>query len=393
MSANLNIQCSNGTGDVSLLTQLKSTSVVDYLAGAVSAILTYCLFRTPRAESIHSAAQKGEMEKIKLLIQQGVDVNARDYEGNTPLYFAVDTGKIATMQLLIKSNANVHAINHKGMTPLHLAALRGNKDAVELLINRNANVHATNNMGNTPLHLAVLLGNKDAVELLINRNSNVHATTNEGNTPLHLAVLRGNKDAVELLIKSSADVNATNNEGIAPLHLSATQYYLANTNQKIELIKLLIEKNADVNAKTKTGITALHLTAMHKDIEATKLLIEKKADVNAKTMNMTMLDVFVAGHGLIARESINQLEVGSANTKIKDITPLHMVFLLKQINLNERIISFSVFDRDSYTQVEEELSKLLIKSMNDNNCGHTAVDNYVLPLGIDNMTSQCNSIN
>ena len=205
----------------------KFISVVDHLAVAVSAILTYCLFRTPRAESIHSAAQKGETEKIKLLIQQGVDVNARDYEGNTPL---------------------------------HLAALRGDKDAVELLIEKKAYVHAKTKTGETALHRAAHSGSTEIIDLLIANKADVNDRDYAGNTPFHYAVASRKNNAVKLLIAKKADVYAQTKKGVTPFNMALSGYsYIDAQPEQEELIEILIKHMANINDVNKTDLESGHI--------------------------------------------------------------------------------------------------------------------------------------
>lgn len=62
-------------------------------------------------------------EVVKVLICDGVDVNAQDANNSTPLHLASYWGKVESMHLLIQHGANLNALDKKNSTPLHLALL------------------------------------------------------------------------------------------------------------------------------------------------------------------------------------------------------------------------------------------------------------------------------
>jgi cytohesin len=135
--------------------------------------------------SIHDAAKKGKIEAVKQHLAAGVDVNAKNVGGGTPLHYAM--GKIEIAELLIAKGADVNARDAYGGTPLHYAARKGLKEVVELLIANGADVNAKAEDGSTPLHHAALWGHKEIAELLIDKGANVNAKEKEGITPLDVA--------------------------------------------------------------------------------------------------------------------------------------------------------------------------------------------------------------
>ena len=70
--------------------------------------------------SLVSVMKKPSIRVIKRLIDLGVDVDARDAEGWTPLHFAVRTKDTDVVQALIDANATVNVLNEEGISPLHL---------------------------------------------------------------------------------------------------------------------------------------------------------------------------------------------------------------------------------------------------------------------------------
>lgn len=80
------------------------------------------------------AAAEGNTNKVKDLLDKGVNVDTRDPEGEaTPLCHAAWFGHAETAQLLIKRGADVNAKKIDGASVLTLATERGHKDLVEML--------------------------------------------------------------------------------------------------------------------------------------------------------------------------------------------------------------------------------------------------------------------
>ena len=99
---------------------------------------------------IFEAVKNDDLTAVQKCINNGVDVNATDEYGDTPLHIAVFYGYIGICELLLKNKANVNAINKKGSTPLHIAELYGYIGICELLLDNGANVNITNEWGDTP---------------------------------------------------------------------------------------------------------------------------------------------------------------------------------------------------------------------------------------------------
>lgn len=71
---------------------------------------------------LHSAAWKGQLEIVKMLIAAGADVNARnenDHWGTSPLHAAAHANQAAIAEALIASGAEIEANDRNGKTPMH----------------------------------------------------------------------------------------------------------------------------------------------------------------------------------------------------------------------------------------------------------------------------------
>lgn len=107
------------------------------------------------AESIFAAVLHGNMEAIERYLKDGVDINAADANGLTPLaWAAVNDTPFEIAKFLIDNGANVNARDHIENTPLHDAAGAGHREIVAMLISKGADLNARNKDGKTPIDLA-----------------------------------------------------------------------------------------------------------------------------------------------------------------------------------------------------------------------------------------------
>ena len=98
-------------------------------------------------EPIHNAAQNGNLNQVKALLNQGVPVNSRNAHGWTPLHFAASSGRVNVVQELLRRGAHVNPRTRSGMTPVYLAAFWNTPHVVHALIRAGANPKYRNMYG------------------------------------------------------------------------------------------------------------------------------------------------------------------------------------------------------------------------------------------------------
>ncbi|MFZ2959526.1 MAG: ankyrin repeat domain-containing protein [Candidatus Ozemobacteraceae bacterium] len=176
--------------------------------------------------------QANLLNVLKFLLDKGAKTDVGNVNGNTPFHlcFYKNEGRPSeVIKALLGKNADVNAINYDHDTPLLLAE-RGTRSPEEIQL------YAAEKIRVGAKNLAI----KDlGVKLLLENGAKVNVIDKMGNTPLHLAVLSDHLLGVKLLLEKGASVNVKNNNGETPLDIALQQKYRGND----EIVTFLEGKN------------------------------------------------------------------------------------------------------------------------------------------------------
>jgi ankyrin repeat protein len=231
---------------------------------------------------LHQAAEKGDVEEARALLEQGVDINARNEYRQTPLHLAVINKQREVFELLLEKGAEVNTRNLDGNTPLHAAVTRDHALS-EALIDAGANVRTPDEFGFKPLHLALLANKFETADLLLERGASIEhdftwttwSNTEYNESSLHQFTDNNNLKAIEFLVDKGVDVNTRNKHGYTPLHWAAWK-------GNIETANVLLAKGADINIQANDNHTPLHRAAANGQVEMVKLLLDRGANALMK---------------------------------------------------------------------------------------------------------------
>ncbi|QQR49191.1 ankyrin repeat domain-containing protein [bacterium] len=125
---------------------------------------------------LHEAAQAGDFSKVKVLLNEPeADANVRDITQSTPLHYVVDgdccknsdSDHVECIKLLLDKGAYIDAKDCHGWTPLHHASLKSNIPCIKILLARGANVRAiAKSNGKTAQKIAREAGYGQTADLL-----------------------------------------------------------------------------------------------------------------------------------------------------------------------------------------------------------------------------------
>lgn len=168
---------------------------------------------------LHRAAEGGHPLVVRELIEKGATVDSpMSFMGVSPLHLAIFS--LATVKLLIQNGADVNLKTHNGETPLHWAVSGTSLNQVAIvseLIARGSDVNSRSRNGWTPLHIACIHGLEDIAAKLIENGALVNEMDANGRTPMHYAAAEGSLPIVRMLQRSGAKINLKDEEGETPM--------------------------------------------------------------------------------------------------------------------------------------------------------------------------------
>jgi ankyrin repeat protein len=179
-------------------------------------LLAYGLDGMPMlVEELWSAARRGYFERVKLLVEHGVDVNAAGRrDGRTPYQAALRAGNDEIAEYLVAHGAKRVAISDDER--FAVACINGRREeALALIANDPARVEKLGHHGRVELmHRAVEANRPEGVRLMSELGFELSEGTRHDSvgvslaaTPLHNAAWMGNLPMIELLVSLGADVH------------------------------------------------------------------------------------------------------------------------------------------------------------------------------------------
>jgi uncharacterized protein len=162
-----------------------------------------------------NACRNGQKSIVQIFLKKGgIDINKRDQEGNTALYYACQKGYRDIVALLLDNDADASCINNRSESPLHAAARSGNKEILGKLLQKGADINVTDNEGRTPL--ICLLDNKrtDAALFLMDQGADTEVADASGHKAIDYATAHGLREVVARLSCG----NDRDARGNTPLH-------------------------------------------------------------------------------------------------------------------------------------------------------------------------------
>ncbi|KAK3172953.1 hypothetical protein OEA41_006279 [Lepraria neglecta] len=349
---------------------------------------------------LHTTAEKGSMEVVRLYIQIGADIMAQDKDGRTPLHLAAGNGHGPAVQALLEPGDGVRGLQKQkksGETarkvvdflqdpqiPINSAIL----DKIRKLLKKTEDDFQSTNISEA-LHklqkmsfevwwLLYNLRFPDQQRFADKRVSNaIHPWLSYGsfislNGDTHEELLQtldevigkmgrlaseGNKEVIWLLVESGASINTCDDKAHAALPQPAVVLKWGVQNKYIWMVPLLLDQDVDgVTGKPDYGQTTLELAVEYRSLFTINELVQN--GVNIKTANGQRALMFVVGiQGLLYELDLEVAKWGGTDARGK--TALYraaeewLTFVVKElaekgasIHAEYEVRSLSVQERD-----------------------------------------------
>ena len=223
--------------------------------------------------SFHLSILSRDIEIIKLILKHSekpIIINSRTDNGKTPLHYAVNLQEIKIVKLLLENGANINLQDYEHeYNILHYAVNFGSKELVEFCLTNNIDINRQDIFGNTALHYSVIEGNNEILNMVIeNKQVNCNLWNIEGKLPLHLFFKYSSnvkKEILDFLIKNT-NLNIQDNDYESSLHLICE----FNIWEKYE--NILNKKKLDILLKNKKNIRPIDHILKLKDDKKEKFI-------------------------------------------------------------------------------------------------------------------------
>ena len=154
-----------------------------------------------KKDALLDAAQDGDTNTVKSLLDAGGDVNLKDETGRTLLMYATLKNHKEVVQVLLDKGADVNARNTTGETALSFAARQGHPEIARALLRKGADVNAQDSAGTAPVVYATLFNHPETLKVLL-EEGRADVSGEQGEKALRSS--QGHPDLIELLKKAGA---------------------------------------------------------------------------------------------------------------------------------------------------------------------------------------------
>jgi len=182
------------------------------------------------------AAINQQYNIVNMLLSHGVDINERDYNGNTVIMHLCGRSSTKLIEFLLKHGADVNAVNNANEMVISVACRSKCWDVVELLIKWGADVNAIDRF-KVPLLMNVYRWGHGRIMRMIIEHPDIQLNIRGKCNKTLLIFAFQDEGIIQDLLMANADVNIIDDNGNSVLSL-ACKY------SSYDIIKLLLSYGA-----------------------------------------------------------------------------------------------------------------------------------------------------
>jgi ankyrin repeat protein len=257
-------------------------------------------FSEEERNSLSTCARKGYLNFVKLLLEDGVDIETPSSKGIPPLYNALYN--IPMLTYLLENGANVNSRGWNNKTCLmHVIVCcdkenkKTRRDMIDFLLEWGIDVNAQDEAGRTALYYAVDARSKKIATLLLDHKADINKADSSGNTALGNACWLLDKKMCRLLVERGAWASLVGRESI----------WKAARCERMKIVRFLIDHGAPVINHNNKDIVLHAIETGHPDMA--EYLIRKGAFFTNKTLLSLPFDNMISILSLHATRSYRDI--------------------------------------------------------------------------------------
>uniref|UniRef100_A0A0N4U4E9 ANK_REP_REGION domain-containing protein n=1 Tax=Dracunculus medinensis TaxID=318479 RepID=A0A0N4U4E9_DRAME len=232
--------------------------------------------------SLYYAAEKGDTTTLKRILEMDSSlIDIKDENGYTPLMVSSMCGNVDTMKMLLENGAQINHVDKEKHSAVHWAVVCGQLAALTVLLEKGANANIKDHQGAQPLHYATVMEDippergEAILHILLKYGALVNGKDVDGRTPLHWASSNGNAAAIQSLIQAGGNQYELDRDRLTTLHCAASHGH-------VNILEMLIESSGEsiVDWMDRNGDTALFYAVTLAHYECSKFLLMSNANPN-----------------------------------------------------------------------------------------------------------------
>jgi len=142
---------------------------------------------------LRKAIEKNNLYLLKLAIAEKTDFTLVDKEKNQLIHYAAEEINMNVIKMLACNGVDINAKNSESKNPLMILAQKGflSEDLLRFAIDKGLDVNSQDKQGNTILHYAVAklqLGNNHLIKVLLERGADATIMNKKKKTPIDISV-------------------------------------------------------------------------------------------------------------------------------------------------------------------------------------------------------------
>lgn len=283
------------------------------------------------------AASSGDIDEINTAIKKGVNVNHRDADGGTALFYAVSDEHTEVVKILLYYDADPNLGLYNGYTPLMNAASFSFEMSELLLLKPQTEVDRIDENRSAAIHYAAYYGQYSIVDMLLFYDANTNLKTKDNSSVFLLSVYSADTSLMSLLVDKDNNPIDKNDDNISPYSV-AIQY-----NDSI-VFDYLVDNDLSLTFITNNANILIEEAIKHKNTYALNRILNLS---NTDKSEEKTTELLYAAYLYNNKEAITVLEKRDFSKPLLPIPSSATASFAHSFNFNDYVSYFGIGVKDA----------------------------------------------